>query len=504
MVSGAVPARAELSPVTFRCLSDSARRFDVPLAMIMVIMDTESGRVGSASRNGDGSRDLGPMQVNTMWLPRLAGLGVTEEILRDSGCANVAVAAWILRSALDEGGGHLDALMSYHSRRPARRRIYLRAALERAPVLDVDRTLARANEHVAAVRDGGSAGRAGTVDAGRRPAVKRGMAGNAGDAVDAGRGKKRGSSANPVKSGRPVKVDASGNSGKEAMSGNSGKEAMSGKRQAFGNSGKEAMSGKRQASGNSAKWAASGAGAKSGFVAGASDLGSAWAVNGGNRRKGGKCGKGRNGGKGRKGGSVPAGKGGGPGGPARFVSLAPPPGSAAAADRLTVPVGRAGNTGNTAGGRSRPSGRRWAVARGRAIAPARDRVAGMAVVYGGTYASPAPFRDGKGVSRGGGPVPKGIVRGRSAGSAGEPVGVGSAGAGGPGELKGVGGAVLPGGAGDSREATETGKAVRTGRTGTAARPPEQEIPDSAGDAGKAGRARADWGRGRGPAVRTGG
>ncbi|MDR1041905.1 MAG: lytic transglycosylase domain-containing protein [Deltaproteobacteria bacterium] len=145
LLIGASEARAELSPVTFGCLEDSVEAFRVPLAMILVVMDTESGKVGLASQNADGSRDLGPMQVNTFWLPRLEGMGVTEEMLRDNGCVNVAVAAWILRGCLSEGKGHLDALMSYHSRKPHRRAIYLRAALARAPRLDVERTLARAN-----------------------------------------------------------------------------------------------------------------------------------------------------------------------------------------------------------------------------------------------------------------------------------------------------------------------------------------------------------------------
>jgi hypothetical protein len=164
---GASPARAELAPVTYRCLADSARRFDVPLAMLLVVMDTESGKVGMASANSNGTRDLGPMQVNTFWLPRLKELGVTEEILRDNGCVNVAVAAWILKGALAEGGGRLDALMSYHSRKPGRRQIYLKAAMDRAPGIEVDRTLAKANARVAELAGGlGGAGSAGAGSAG--------------------------------------------------------------------------------------------------------------------------------------------------------------------------------------------------------------------------------------------------------------------------------------------------------------------------------------------------
>ncbi|MDR2612672.1 MAG: hypothetical protein LBG06_07585, partial [Deltaproteobacteria bacterium] len=104
---------------------------------------------------------------------RLGALGVSEELLRDNGCVNVAAAAWILRSALAEGGGPLEAVASYHSRKPGRRRAYLRAALARAPRLDVARTLARANG--APAPGPGAPGR-GAASGGRRPGALSGPA----------------------------------------------------------------------------------------------------------------------------------------------------------------------------------------------------------------------------------------------------------------------------------------------------------------------------------------
>jgi hypothetical protein len=224
LFSGAVTAMADVTPVTFRCLEDSASRFGVPLSLMMVVMDTESGRVGAASVNRDGSRDLGPMQVNTWWIPRLTRMGLTEdrtelteEKVRDDGCVNVAVGAWILRSALDEGGGALDALMSYHSRRPERRRIYLNAAMGRAPGLDVDRALARANEPVLgkdayAAASGGKARNAG------RPG-KPGGTGRHGQAVRAGKGVQAGQSGRDGRGVRPAQPGQAGRSGQLARSG---------------------------------------------------------------------------------------------------------------------------------------------------------------------------------------------------------------------------------------------------------------------------------------------
>jgi soluble lytic murein transglycosylase-like protein len=135
----------ELAPVTFECARDAGESFSVPLALILLIMDTESGVVGKESSNRNGSKDLGPMQINSLWLPKLETLGISREDIRDNGCVNVAVASWILREHLIETGDPLKALARYHSKNPERARIYTKAALERASHLDVEKTLTRAN-----------------------------------------------------------------------------------------------------------------------------------------------------------------------------------------------------------------------------------------------------------------------------------------------------------------------------------------------------------------------
>jgi soluble lytic murein transglycosylase-like protein len=133
------------SPVTWECLMDVAERFKTPPALILAVLAVEGGRVGRSVPDAVGGRDLGPMQINALWLPRLAELGLTEAEVRDHGCLNLAVGAWILRSRLKGTDGPLAAATAYHSRDPERGRRYLAALLERAGRLDVDETLARAN-----------------------------------------------------------------------------------------------------------------------------------------------------------------------------------------------------------------------------------------------------------------------------------------------------------------------------------------------------------------------
>ncbi|MDR1165827.1 MAG: lytic transglycosylase domain-containing protein [Deltaproteobacteria bacterium] len=136
---------AELSPLTYQCLAESGEKFAVPLALILIVLNVEGGAIGLESPNSNGSHDLGPMQINTLWLPKLNALGITRELLRDNGCVNVAVGAWLLRHHLKEEANPFRAVSLYHSRDPERRGIYLARALRLSANLNVNATLARAN-----------------------------------------------------------------------------------------------------------------------------------------------------------------------------------------------------------------------------------------------------------------------------------------------------------------------------------------------------------------------
>lgn len=106
------------------CLLLAANTYSLPPAVLLGIYQVEGGKVGqTVGPNGNGSYDLGPMQINTVWLPDLAARwGVSTETarewVRDDPCTNVGVAAWILRTHLDETGNLERAIAHYHSRTP--------------------------------------------------------------------------------------------------------------------------------------------------------------------------------------------------------------------------------------------------------------------------------------------------------------------------------------------------------------------------------------------------
>ncbi len=113
-----------ISKVFAACLMLAAETYAVPPHVLLGIYQVEGGRIGQeVGPNDNGSYDLGPMQINTLWLPELAQQwGVTgptaRKWVRDDPCTNVGVAAWILRSHLDQTGNLAQAIAHYHSRTP--------------------------------------------------------------------------------------------------------------------------------------------------------------------------------------------------------------------------------------------------------------------------------------------------------------------------------------------------------------------------------------------------
>lgn len=112
-----------MSKVLAACLMLAAQTYEVPPAVMLGILQVEGGRVGQEVRNKNGTSDLGPMQINTLWMPELAQKwGVSEDTaqrwVRDDPCTNMGVSAWILRNHMNETGSLSKAISYYHSRTP--------------------------------------------------------------------------------------------------------------------------------------------------------------------------------------------------------------------------------------------------------------------------------------------------------------------------------------------------------------------------------------------------
>jgi hypothetical protein len=129
-----------LAEAAAACIAMAASTERLPQPIIVSILAVEGGRTGTRSHDGDGSDDLGPAQVNTIWLDEVAkASGRTraeaEHLLQWDGCFNVRVSAAILRHEIDAAGGDFWAGVGhYHSHDPAESLGYVRkvvAALRR-------------------------------------------------------------------------------------------------------------------------------------------------------------------------------------------------------------------------------------------------------------------------------------------------------------------------------------------------------------------------------------
>jgi soluble lytic murein transglycosylase-like protein len=106
-----------------QCIATAANTYAVPSSVLMGIRKVEGGAVGQQVKNKNGTYDLGPMQINTLWLKELARhWGVSRNTawrwVRDDACINANVAAWILRQKADSAGSVYKGIAHYHSMTP--------------------------------------------------------------------------------------------------------------------------------------------------------------------------------------------------------------------------------------------------------------------------------------------------------------------------------------------------------------------------------------------------
>ena len=105
------------------CIFTAAQTYVVPPSVILGILSVEGGRIGQAVKNTNDTYDLGPMQINTLWIPELAKFWNVDKkeatrLVRDDPCINIGVGAWILRKNMDRTGSLNKGIAHYHSGTP--------------------------------------------------------------------------------------------------------------------------------------------------------------------------------------------------------------------------------------------------------------------------------------------------------------------------------------------------------------------------------------------------
>ena len=103
------------------CMALVATFYGLPPRVLPSIHVVEGGEVATVHDNANGTQDLGVMQINTRWLPVLAGVAgmepaaVRARLVQDA-CFNIAAAGLVMRAALLARHGDLmTAISDYHT-----------------------------------------------------------------------------------------------------------------------------------------------------------------------------------------------------------------------------------------------------------------------------------------------------------------------------------------------------------------------------------------------------
>lgn len=100
------------------CFAEAADRYVISESLLRAIAQVESsGRpeaMNLSHRKRTGTYDIGMMQVNSSWLPKLAKMGIDEKMLMEP-CQNVMVGAWILAHHLREAGAGWNGVGAYNA-----------------------------------------------------------------------------------------------------------------------------------------------------------------------------------------------------------------------------------------------------------------------------------------------------------------------------------------------------------------------------------------------------
>lgn len=113
-----------INDVPATCIIQAAHHYYLPVSLVISILKAENGRVGEANPNKNGTYDYGPMQINSIWLKRIAPYGYTAYDLEFNPCANIEIGTWILAQAVADGKNFWSSVGNYHSHTDGENRRY--------------------------------------------------------------------------------------------------------------------------------------------------------------------------------------------------------------------------------------------------------------------------------------------------------------------------------------------------------------------------------------------
>lgn len=97
------------------CFESTGMRFGIPPELLVAIARVESNLNACAlNHNRDGSEDVGIMQINSWWFPKLKQQGIDRDNLWNA-CQNIEVGGWILAGNFNLLGWQWSAVGAYNA-----------------------------------------------------------------------------------------------------------------------------------------------------------------------------------------------------------------------------------------------------------------------------------------------------------------------------------------------------------------------------------------------------
>ncbi|MCX5544673.1 lytic transglycosylase domain-containing protein [Paraburkholderia sp. CNPSo 3076] len=113
------------------CIDDAAAYRHISPRLVRAIAQQESGMHANAINvNANGSEDIGLMQINSSWFPKLARFGIQREHLFNA-CVNAYVGTWILASNFRQFGPTWKAVGAYNATSSSRQLVYANSIYRR-------------------------------------------------------------------------------------------------------------------------------------------------------------------------------------------------------------------------------------------------------------------------------------------------------------------------------------------------------------------------------------
>ena len=108
------------------CLEDVAHKYQLPSRLLLSIAITESGAnpLVISQVNKNGTIDIGLMQINSSWLPKLKEYGISKvDLLKP--CVSIDVAGWVISQNISQYGYIWKAVGAYNSRNTKAQDLYI-------------------------------------------------------------------------------------------------------------------------------------------------------------------------------------------------------------------------------------------------------------------------------------------------------------------------------------------------------------------------------------------